>query len=156
MGNEIVIMMLMLLLFSSFLACYIAYLVEVFPFTVRAKGIAMEQLWVRASNFISTFVSPIGMDALKWRFYVFYCGWISFEALCIYLLFPETSGRTLEELAFMFEGQEASEEARKRMESILGPAEADADVEKKVGEYDDDCGGDEKKNKRASVQVEEV
>lgn len=118
-----------------------AYLVEVFPFTVRAKGIAMEQWWVRASSFINTFVSPVGMEALKWRFYIFYCCWISLEALCIYLLFPETSGRTLEELAFLFEGQEgqeASQEVQKRMENIL-------DAEKVV--Y---------KPKHANVQVEEV
>ena len=45
----------------------------------------------------------------------------------------------------MFEGQEVSEEARKRMANILGPT---TDAEK-VGGYDE-------KNKRASVQVAEV
>lgn len=29
-----------------------------------------------------------------------YCVWVGFEIICIYFLWPETSGRTLEELAF--------------------------------------------------------
>ena len=118
-----------------------AYLVEIFPFTVRAKGIAMEQWWVRASNFFNTFVNPIGMDALKWKFYIFYCGWIAFEALCIYLLFPETSGRTLEELAFIFEGEKASQEVQKRIENILESTDMENVVDKR---------------KIANIQVEEV
>lgn len=111
----------------------LAYLVEIFPFTVRAKGIAMYQFWLRSSNFINTLINPIGMDSLKWKFYIWYCAWIAFEALCIYFLFPETSGRTLEELAFMFEGKEASEEMQKRTEYILGPMPSSAsDMEEEV------------------------
>lgn len=110
-----------------------AYIVEIFPFTVRTKGLAMYQLSIGTSNLINTVVSPIGMDSLKWKFYIWYCVWIFFEALCIYLLFPETSGRTLEELAFLFEGQEASQKAQKRMECIL----ATPDMEKVV--YEPKC-----------------
>lgn len=29
-----------------------------------------------------------------------YCVWVAFEVVFVYFMFPETSGRTLEELAF--------------------------------------------------------
>lgn len=29
-----------------------------------------------------------------------YCGWIAFEFIIVFFLYPETHGRTLEELAF--------------------------------------------------------
>lgn len=29
-----------------------------------------------------------------------YCGWITFEFIIVYFLYPETYGRTLEELTF--------------------------------------------------------
>lgn len=99
-----------------------AYIVEIFPFTVRSKGLAMYTWWARAAYFTSTFINPIGMDDLKWKFYIFYCAWISFEVVCIYFLFPETSGRTLEELSFLLEGQEASRKVQKRIEHLLGPS----------------------------------
>ena len=99
-----------------------AYLVETFPFSVRAKGIAMFQFWFRTSSFINIIVNPIGMEAFKWKFYIWYCGWLAFEALCIYFLFPETRGRTLEELTFLFEGKEATKEMQKRTEYILEPS----------------------------------
>lgn len=114
----------------GFNALTYTYLVELFPFTVRAKGITMQQWWVRAANFINTFVNPIGMDTIGWKYYIWYCCWISFEACCIYFLFPETSGRTLEELAFLFEGDEANQEMQKRMEKVVDIPHGHGDLEK--------------------------
>ncbi len=42
----------------------------------------------------------LGFDAIGWKFLLVYCCWIAVEALLIFWLWPETSGRTLEELAF--------------------------------------------------------
>lgn len=60
----------------------------------------MQQWWSRAATFINTFVNPIGMDNIGWRYYIWYCCWITVEGIVIYLFFPETAGRTLEELSF--------------------------------------------------------
>jgi len=89
----------------------------------------MQQWWVRAANFINTFVNPIGMDTIGWKYYIWYCCWIAFEACCIFFLFPETSGRTLEELAFLFEGEEANQEMQKRMEKAVDITHAAEDKE---------------------------
>ncbi|KEY69249.1 hypothetical protein S7711_01703 [Stachybotrys chartarum IBT 7711] len=85
------------------------YLVELFPFQQRAKGIAFEQLTVRFAVFFNTYVNPIALDAIGWRYYIFYCCWIVVEWLTVFFFFPETQGRTLEELSFMFESQELRE-----------------------------------------------
>ncbi|KAK7953520.1 hypothetical protein PG988_014214 [Apiospora saccharicola] len=81
------------------------YLVEIFPFQQRAKGIAVEQLMVRFAVFFNTYVNPIALDRIGWKYYIVYCVWILVEIVTVYMLFPETYGRTLEELSFMFEGK---------------------------------------------------
>lgn len=40
------------------------------------------------------------MDAIGWKYLLVYCCWILVEAILIWFLWPETSGRSLEELAF--------------------------------------------------------
>jgi MFS family permease len=76
------------------------YLVELWPYAERSRGIAYFQLWGRLSAFFTTFINPIGMENIQWRWLIFYCAWLGFENVFIYFMFPETFGRTLEELAF--------------------------------------------------------
>jgi hypothetical protein len=80
--------------------CLTAYLVELFPYTVRTMGIGIEQIWGKLGGFFSIYVNPIALDAIGWKFFAIYCGWIFFELSFVYLFYPETYGRTLEELAF--------------------------------------------------------
>jgi len=40
-----------------------AFLVELFPFHTRAKGIAIYQWWARTAEFVTQFVDPIGIEA---------------------------------------------------------------------------------------------
>lgn len=79
---------------------HLAFLVELFPFAVRARGITIFQLFGRGANFFNTFVNPIGLKNATWKYLISYCVWLVFELVCIYFLWPETSGRTLEELTF--------------------------------------------------------
>lgn len=91
------------------------YLVELFPYQQRAKGIAVEQLTVRFAVFFNTYINPIALDSIGWKYYIFYCVWILIEIATVYFLFPETYNRTLEELSFMFE----SDEIRKKQEQSV-------------------------------------
>ncbi|KAM7210194.1 General substrate transporter [Rhypophila decipiens] len=99
------------------------YMVEIFPYQQRAQGIAVEQLTVRFAVFFNTYVNPIALDALKWRYYIVYCVWILVEIATVYLLFPETHDRTLEELSFMFEGREIQGRVEKGVEKVLDEVE---------------------------------
>ncbi|PVH67680.1 hypothetical protein DL98DRAFT_662526 [Cadophora sp. DSE1049] len=85
------------------------YLVEIFPYFVRAKGISWFQLFGKGAGFFSTFVNPIALDAITWRYLIVYVVWLCFEIIFIYFIFPETYNRTLEELSFLFEPQEAKD-----------------------------------------------
>ncbi len=78
----------------------IAYLVEIFPYAQRARGIAIFQFFGKAAQFFGTNVNPIGFDGIGWQYLLFYCCWIAAETVMIYFLWPETSNRSLEELAF--------------------------------------------------------
>jgi hypothetical protein len=40
------------------------------------------------------------MTNIGWKFMAIYCGWLGIEFIVVFLLYPETHGRTLEELAF--------------------------------------------------------
>jgi len=67
---------------------------------VRSRGIGIEQVFGKAGGFFSNFVNPIAMDAIGWKFFAIYCGWICFEFIFQFFFYPETYGRTLEELTF--------------------------------------------------------
>jgi hypothetical protein len=76
------------------------YLVELFPFAERARGIAVEQFFGRGAGFFATYVNPIALKAITWKYLAIYCGWIAIEVLFVFFFYPETHKRTLEELAF--------------------------------------------------------
>jgi hypothetical protein len=76
------------------------YLVELFPYAQRTMGIGIEQLFGKLAGFFSVYVNPIALDAIEWKYFAIYCGWITFEFLFVHFMYPETYNRTLEELAF--------------------------------------------------------
>lgn len=73
---------------------------ELFPYAVRSRGIGVEQIFGKSGGFFSIFVNPIAMDAIGWKFFAIYCGWIALEFVFQFNFYPETFGRTLEELTF--------------------------------------------------------
>ena len=75
-------------------------MVEVWPYAERSRGIAVFQLFGRLAGFFTTFVNPIGINDVGWRYLISYCCWLAYEVVFVYFFFPETFGRTLEELAF--------------------------------------------------------
>jgi len=82
------------------------YLIEIFPYAERTRGLAFFQFFGRGAAFFATFVNPIGLDNIAWKWLIVYCCWVGFEIVFIYFFFPETYNRTLEELSFLFESQD--------------------------------------------------
>jgi sugar porter (SP) family MFS transporter len=78
------------------------YPVEVLSYSTRAKGMAMCQACVNLANIIQSWILSYGMNAYKWKFFSFFCLFNTFALVMIYLHFPETKGRTLEELDEIF------------------------------------------------------
>lgn len=50
----------------------VGYAVEILPFNIRAKGIAVLWFGIDASLFVSTFVNSLALDALHWKYYIVY------------------------------------------------------------------------------------
>ncbi|KAL7940830.1 general substrate transporter [Trichoderma barbatum] len=84
------------------------YPVEILPFRTRAMGISVLVLANKGSLFINQFCNPIALDALGWKYYCVYVGWLVLEFATVYFFFPETKGFTLEEISEIFEGDEAA------------------------------------------------
>ncbi len=103
------------------------YMVEIFPFQQRAQGIAVEQLAVRCAVFFNTYVNPIALDAIAWKYYIVYCVWILVEITTVYFYFPETYNRSLEELSFMFESKDIQSRVQENVERVLEQEEDDDD-----------------------------
>ncbi|CAN8105436.1 unnamed protein product [Discula destructiva] len=101
------------------------YMVEVWPYKERSRGISVFQLFGRLAGFFTTFVNPIGLDSVGWRYLISYCCWLAFEVVFVYFMFPETFGRTLEELAFIFEDKKLADEAVKATEKALAHSKED-------------------------------
>jgi hypothetical protein len=78
-------------------------------------------------------VAPLlaGTDAIGWKYLLVYCCWIFVEAILIWFLWPETSGRSLEELAFLFEGEDLS----RRAEKAVTHAVLDVHDDEKTGHH---------------------
>ncbi|KAF9458482.1 hexose transporter [Collybia nuda] len=118
----------------AFNALTYTFLVELFPFQVRAKGLSVFQWFGRMAGFFNQFVNPIGINNAGWRYYISYCCFLAFEVCFVYFLFPETHGRTLEELAFLYEDDKVAEQ-QKRVEDDLNAdhrRDGDSEDEKKA------------------------
>jgi MFS family permease len=101
----------------------VAYPAEILPFNIRAKGIAVGMALTALSSVFNQYVNPVGLEALQWRFYFVYIAILVVECLCIWFLFVETKGPTLEEIAALFDGEDAnvaSNELRQETKAVDG------------------------------------
>ncbi|KLU87965.1 hypothetical protein MAPG_06955 [Magnaporthiopsis poae ATCC 64411] len=85
----------------------VTYAAEILPFHIRAKGMSIGFALSALSSVFNQYVNPIGLEALQWRYYFFYIAILVIEVLCIWFLFVETKGPTLEEIAELFDGRDA-------------------------------------------------
>ncbi|KAL6360897.1 hypothetical protein LRP88_04357 [Fusarium phalaenopsidis] len=115
------------------LAC--SYPVEIFPFSLRTKGQAIFIAVQTMAVSLNTWVNPIALDALQWKYYGMYIAILGVLLVVIWFLFPETKGLTIEEIAMVFDKDQASgiiraaEESNKtNMESIHEEYRHDSDV----------------------------
>ncbi|KAK9454726.1 general substrate transporter [Dipodascopsis uninucleata] len=79
------------------------YVSEIFPLKQRAlaNGLTASSNW--ATNFILAFVVPIMLKNFQWRTFMVFAFFCLAMALHVYFMFPETKGRTLEEIDILWE-----------------------------------------------------
>ncbi|KAK1984185.1 lactose permease [Colletotrichum cereale] len=82
-----------------------SYPVEIFPYTQRGRGLTVTLGTTFTSLIIGQFCNPIGLATLGWKYYIVFCVLLTILFFLIWLLFPETKGRTLEQIAEVFDGK---------------------------------------------------
>lgn len=86
-----------------------AYTAEIMPYSVRTRGMAVFITSSNAALVANTYVNPIALDRIGYWMFVFYAGMLVLAIVVIWLWFPETKGRTLEEISGLF-GEEIQTE----------------------------------------------
>ncbi|KAG4258901.1 hypothetical protein FPRO03_13367 [Fusarium proliferatum] len=80
------------------------YIPEILPYRMRTQGLSFFYFVQFCFMMLSTFVVPIGLKDITWKFYIIFVGWAMVEFVGVYLVFPETKGPSLEEIAWIFDG----------------------------------------------------
>jgi len=78
------------------------YQSEIFPMRVRSIGTAVCTCSNWAANVVISQITPLGLQTLGWKLYIFFACTNVVNALTVIFFFPETKGRTLEEMDAVF------------------------------------------------------
>ncbi|OAA56191.1 Sugar/inositol transporter [Niveomyces insectorum RCEF 264] len=93
----------------GFSGLLVAYALEVLPFHLRAKGMMIMNITVQAILALSAQTNLLAWNNLPhhWNFMLFYTLWDAVEFVFVYFVYVETKGPTLEEIARIFDGEDA-------------------------------------------------
>ncbi|KPI38058.1 High-affinity glucose transporter [Cyphellophora attinorum] len=79
-----------------------AYMAEIFPNHIRAKGLVTTIASLTAINILWTQVAPTAFEAIGWKFYLCFIIPPLLFAILVAFTFPDTLGLPLEEIAKIF------------------------------------------------------
>ena len=82
------------------------YPIEVLSYSLRANGLSVFNGVCSIAAFFNTYAIPYAMRWSSWGFYLITAIWVLvIENAIIWYYFPETSGKSLEEIDEIFDGQ---------------------------------------------------
>ncbi|KAJ5993226.1 Major facilitator superfamily domain general substrate transporter [Penicillium sp. IBT 35674x] len=84
-----------------------SYPCEIWPFRLRSRGLTVTWLASIVGMFFNTFVNPIALDAIAWKYYFVFVAVLLVFGLTAFFYYPETKGYTLEQIAVIFDGEDA-------------------------------------------------
>jgi len=82
-----------------------AYPAEIFPYTLRARGLSITLSSAYCGLILGQFVNPIAMVDIGWKYYIVFCCLLALLLAIVYFCYPETKGHSLEEIAEIFDGK---------------------------------------------------
>ncbi|KAI8378022.1 general substrate transporter [Radiomyces spectabilis] len=105
------------------------YPAEIYPLNIRAKGTSITTAANWLMNFVISEIVPIMLSTITWGTYIFFGCCCFVMAACVFLFFPETKGKSLEEMDAVFGGSVlAFRDIKKHANSTMPTL--DASVEK--------------------------
>ncbi|CZS93650.1 probable hexose transporter [Rhynchosporium agropyri] len=108
LGTAFVFMIFVYGTFYDFKSGLLAsYTTEILPYGIRAKGFTWLNFCVTAALTFNQYANSVALDALAWKYYIFYCVFLAFEVIIVYLFIIETRYTPLEEINKFFDGDSA-------------------------------------------------
>lgn len=83
-----------------------AYPCEIWQFTLRSHGVTVTWVSTIAAIFFNTFVNPIALDSIQWKYYLVFIVVLVVMFVTVYFFYPETRGYSLEQMAVIFDGDD--------------------------------------------------
>lgn len=84
-----------------------AYPCEIWPYRLRSRGLTVTLTTSVVAIFFNTFVNPIALERIGWKYYIVFIVVLILLGLTVYFYYPETRGHTLEQMAVIFDGDDA-------------------------------------------------
>ncbi|KAF9436340.1 hypothetical protein BGZ76_004234 [Entomortierella beljakovae] len=106
------------------------YPAEIYPLRIRSKAVSLSTASNWAFNFALAYAVPPALENIQYRTYYIFAGFCVAMTIHVFFMFPETKGRTLEEMDELF-----SSNIPPWKTSALPPSRLDHDIEvmKSVG-----------------------
>ncbi|VUC36516.1 unnamed protein product [Clonostachys rosea] len=93
----------------GFAGLLVSYALEILPFHLRAKGMMIMNITVQAILALGNQTNKLAWNNMPnhWNLMLFYTLWDFCEFVFVYFVYVETKGPTLEEIAIIFDGDDA-------------------------------------------------
>ncbi|KAF1989064.1 MFS transporter [Aulographum hederae CBS 113979] len=124
-GFTIAWLFLFSVLFSlGFNALQLVYVSEIFPMGLRSKATAICAFFGTGVGLLFNQISPRAFDAIGYKYYAVFIACDAVAAASFFLFYPETKGKSLEEIAEIFGDSVAYQE---KVGDVATPAPADTE-----------------------------
>jgi len=80
-----------------------SYPTEIFPYELRSWGVAFTLICTNGSLIVGQLANPVALHSIGWRYYILFSCLNVIFFITVWFVFPETKGKTLEEIASVFE-----------------------------------------------------
>lgn len=84
-----------------------SYPTEIWQYALRADSVGLVLFSTQVALFFNIFANPIALDAIAWKYYIVFVAMLAIITAVMYVAYPETRGYSLEEIARVFDGDEA-------------------------------------------------
>ncbi|KAF9885374.1 hypothetical protein FE257_012992 [Aspergillus nanangensis] len=81
----------------------VGYAVEILPYRIRAKGVTLLFLAIDLALFFNSYVNPIALGSMGWKYYIVYDVWLAIELVVVFVFYVETRKTPLEEIRKYFD-----------------------------------------------------
>ncbi|KAJ5193320.1 hypothetical protein N7449_009462 [Penicillium cf. viridicatum] len=91
----------------AFTPLLLAYPAEIWTTSLRAKGVAIAVISNYIALVFNQLINPIAFERISWKYYLVFLVVLLVVLVVVWKAYPETRGRSLEDIAFIFDGDEA-------------------------------------------------